>query len=229
MELRKRNRNWADGKWSEDEHNRFLQGIKEYGRDWMEVTKWVGTRTVEQIRSHAQKFFKKEGIGMDVIDQFRDMINVGKERRRRKWIEMDEDRKEMVNTKKKNLSEKINNKNYRVFGLKKVDQKWRMRIKKFYEEYWEEDKEKSIENSNILNSTSSSQTINHNNLANKIESKFNIKFPHYHLYTNKKTQSFAPLSPSRKMSFEFYELEAENLLDSTVYNYREEYKNKNIS
>mmetsp|Transcript_165 Transcript_165/g.269 ORF Transcript_165/g.269 Transcript_165/m.269 type:complete len:183 (-) Transcript_165:906-1454(-) len=45
--------------WTTEEHNRFLEGIKLFKRDWSKVTAHVGTRTVVQIRSHAQKHFIK--------------------------------------------------------------------------------------------------------------------------------------------------------------------------
>lgn len=42
-----------------DEHNRFLEAIEKFGRDWKKVQKFVGSRSSTQSRSHAQKFFKK--------------------------------------------------------------------------------------------------------------------------------------------------------------------------
>ena len=47
------------GKWKNDEHQRFIEGVKKYGNDWSLVQKYVRTRTIIQIRSHAQKFMKK--------------------------------------------------------------------------------------------------------------------------------------------------------------------------
>ncbi|KAF6141525.1 hypothetical protein GIB67_012287 [Kingdonia uniflora] len=43
-------------RWTDDEHNRFLQALKLYGRAWQEH---IGTKTTVQIRSHVQKFFSK--------------------------------------------------------------------------------------------------------------------------------------------------------------------------
>jgi SHAQKYF class myb-like DNA-binding protein len=44
------------------EHQRFLEAIELFGRDWKKVQQHVGTRSSTQSRSHAQKFFKKMGI-----------------------------------------------------------------------------------------------------------------------------------------------------------------------
>ncbi|GAB5358527.1 hypothetical protein AAMO2058_000466000 [Amorphochlora amoebiformis] len=45
--------------WTAEEHKRFLEGIRLFKRNWSRVTAHVGTRTVVQIRSHAQKHFIK--------------------------------------------------------------------------------------------------------------------------------------------------------------------------
>jgi len=45
--------------WSDDEHSKFLQAIERHGRDWKLIEQAVGTKTLSQIRSHAQKYFGK--------------------------------------------------------------------------------------------------------------------------------------------------------------------------
>lgn len=47
------------GRWSPEEHQRFVDALKLYGKNWKKVEEIVGTRDGTQIRSHAQKYFAK--------------------------------------------------------------------------------------------------------------------------------------------------------------------------
>lgn len=47
------------GRWTRQEHEAFLLGLKEFGREWKKVAYKIPTRTSAQIRSHAQKYFAK--------------------------------------------------------------------------------------------------------------------------------------------------------------------------
>jgi len=47
------------GRWTREEHNAFLLGLKEYGREWKKVADMIPSRNSAQIRSHAQKYFAK--------------------------------------------------------------------------------------------------------------------------------------------------------------------------
>ena len=47
------------GKWTREEHLRFIKGLGIYGKNWKRVESFVSTRSGAQIRSHAQKFFCK--------------------------------------------------------------------------------------------------------------------------------------------------------------------------
>ena len=48
------------GRWTSAEHRKFLEVVELQGsRDWHYVASYVGTRTAEQVRSHAQKYLKR--------------------------------------------------------------------------------------------------------------------------------------------------------------------------
>lgn len=55
----KQGSNFKHGRWSKEEHLRFLQALKLFGKEWRKVQQHVCTRTSTQARSHAQKFFVK--------------------------------------------------------------------------------------------------------------------------------------------------------------------------
>ncbi len=44
-----------------EEHQRFIEALLEFGNDWKNVQRHVGSRSSSQARSHAQKFFVKIG------------------------------------------------------------------------------------------------------------------------------------------------------------------------
>ena len=47
------------GRWTEQEHQVFLQGLHTHGKQWKTIAGMIGTRTVVQVRTHAQKYFQK--------------------------------------------------------------------------------------------------------------------------------------------------------------------------
>ena len=48
------------GRWTAEEHQRFIDALRAFGKDWYRVEAYIGgTRSSAQIRSHAQKFISK--------------------------------------------------------------------------------------------------------------------------------------------------------------------------
>lgn len=47
------------GRWTAEEHLLFLQGLEQYGKGWKKIACLIKSRTVVQIRTHAQKYFQK--------------------------------------------------------------------------------------------------------------------------------------------------------------------------
>ena len=44
------------GRWSLEEQDRFLKGCYLYKNNWKKIQEYIRTRTIPQIRSHAQKY-----------------------------------------------------------------------------------------------------------------------------------------------------------------------------
>jgi len=49
----------STGRWTDEEHEAFLQGLRAHGRNWKQVATFIPSRTIVQIRTHAQKYFAK--------------------------------------------------------------------------------------------------------------------------------------------------------------------------
>jgi len=47
------------GRWTEEEHQLFIQGLRLHKKQWKQIAELIKTRTVVQIRTHAQKYFQK--------------------------------------------------------------------------------------------------------------------------------------------------------------------------
>lgn len=49
--------NYNTGRWSQEEHKKFIEAIIKYGNEWKKIKEFIGSRSSTQARSHAQKFF----------------------------------------------------------------------------------------------------------------------------------------------------------------------------
>lgn len=47
------------GRWTKEEHKLFLDGLLVHGKAWRKIAKTIKTRSVIQVRTHAQKYFLK--------------------------------------------------------------------------------------------------------------------------------------------------------------------------
>jgi SHAQKYF class myb-like DNA-binding protein len=47
------------GRWTREEHLNFIKGLELHGKGWKKIAALIKTRTVVQIRTHAQKYFLK--------------------------------------------------------------------------------------------------------------------------------------------------------------------------
>ena len=59
VEMDENGKPYNTGRWTDEEHRRFMEGIEIYGKDWKKVQQHVGTRSSAQSRSHAQKVLAK--------------------------------------------------------------------------------------------------------------------------------------------------------------------------
>jgi SHAQKYF class myb-like DNA-binding protein len=48
-----------EGRWTKSEHDKFLEAMRIFKKDWKQVARAIRTRTVVQVRTHAQKHFRK--------------------------------------------------------------------------------------------------------------------------------------------------------------------------
>ena len=79
-EMNKSNSNsneYNSGRWSNEEHNKFIEGILKYGNEWKKVQNIIKTRTSTQARSHAQKFFLriKKVANQEILNDENKLLN----------------------------------------------------------------------------------------------------------------------------------------------------------
>jgi len=69
--------NINNGRWTDEEHDKFVEALRLHGKDWNLIQEFIGSRTSAQIRSHAQKYFSKlfkEGK-LDVLEMFDNLLS----------------------------------------------------------------------------------------------------------------------------------------------------------
>ena len=84
------NNETSNGKWTEEEHKKFIEGLYIYNCSWCDIRQYILTRSPDQIRSHAQKFYKRlkdfkdDSLGLDFtldsIQNLNDIIAVVKKK-----------------------------------------------------------------------------------------------------------------------------------------------------
>jgi SHAQKYF class myb-like DNA-binding protein len=57
------------GRWTSKEHEAFLEGFKLYPRDWRRIANFMGTRNNIQVRTHAQKYFRKSAQSSQYLNK----------------------------------------------------------------------------------------------------------------------------------------------------------------
>ncbi|CAG9327331.1 unnamed protein product [Blepharisma stoltei] len=50
--------NYNKGRWNSEEKKKFEEALNLYGKDWNKIQNHIATRTLVQVRSHAQKYFR---------------------------------------------------------------------------------------------------------------------------------------------------------------------------
>ena len=58
----------ATGRWTEEEHELFLEALKKYGKEWKKIAGAVQTRTIVQTRTHAQYLHREGQSGKSLYD-----------------------------------------------------------------------------------------------------------------------------------------------------------------
>ena len=141
-EVKKKNKRYKEaksflneGRWSSEEHTRFIEGLVEYGKNWKDVQKYVGTRSTAQVRSHAQKFLLKlkmvncPELNIDLTNNnIKNLSNVIEEIKRKN--KNNENEQKFLIEKLKILSDTITNENMEISKKKNKNIKLKFESKK---------------------------------------------------------------------------------------------------
>ena len=55
--LAKNAKDLQNGRWTKAEHQLFVDAITTFGKNWQKIFDSLPTRSEQQVRSHAQKYF----------------------------------------------------------------------------------------------------------------------------------------------------------------------------
>ena len=78
-ENKQKDSNYNTGRWTEEEHKKFVEGILKYGNEWKKVQNVIKTRSSTQARSHAQKFFLRIKKDLNLYSQMNKNISLNSE------------------------------------------------------------------------------------------------------------------------------------------------------
>lgn len=84
------------GRWTKDEHFRFLEALKLFGKEWRSVQRHVCTRTSTQARSHAQKFFVKIEKRTQTLEEFLEELDLQNIEKHLVFSDLDDGEEEFV-------------------------------------------------------------------------------------------------------------------------------------
>lgn len=52
---------YNNGRWSNEEHQSFIEGVLEYGTNWNKLTEIIPSRSTQQLKSHSRKCINQLG------------------------------------------------------------------------------------------------------------------------------------------------------------------------
>ena len=121
-EINQKNEIFNNGRWTDEEHKKFIEGILEYGNEWKKVQKIIKTRSSTQARSHAQKFFLRikkslgdinydNNLNVDNNDMIKYIIETLNSNKNKENILTNEQKEKLINVINCRYNNNINNNN----------------------------------------------------------------------------------------------------------------------
>ena len=171
------------GRWKEEEHKKFIEGILEYGNEWKKVQKIIKTRSSTQARSHAQKFFlriKKNLCSKNQNNEIKNDVNVN-EKNSSNYLINDNEKFSIKyffellngNDKKEKDKNKVNNNNGKL--TKEQKEKFLNFVSKFsYIDYDDNGSNNNNNNNNSKVNNSNDEKIIEKNIKKNIISQENV-------------------------------------------------------